>query len=166
MIKNRIIIAVSAAVLILVLICLLPWPTKVDLTLNAIKLDSEGEEVGSQQIIMEGQKLDYLFKDARMNLSFTPFDGFVWIKPTEVQPAGTTGNIWHALENDILYVRYYGCDRAANIHLLILGFSPDLDRWILLDHTDNVCYVASVNADHTVQELKEYFKILISAISQ
>ena len=71
-IKRIITIVLIVVVLIGALLYFLPWPTCVNLTLNAAKLDKDGNAVGNSTITIKGVMLDYLFQEDCLNVSIYP----------------------------------------------------------------------------------------------
>lgn len=150
------------------LLWFIPHSMRVEHTLRFSKFDHHGKELGTTEIRISGRKLDYLFQDSRVDFTITPFDGLVWIKPAMYGNTGTEGRIATAMENGILYTHYYGCleDASAqgdDMTQFRLGFSPDMDRWIIINDSDRYYYVASISGNDSAQELVEYFRILIPA---
>lgn len=154
-------IAVIAALLWFV-----PRSTRVDHTLSASKFDHHGDLVRTTEIRISGRKLDYLFQDSRVEFTITPFDGLAWIEPVLYANTNQEGHLSTAPENDILYTFYYGFPTNPPVYndsmtQFRLGFSPDMDRWIIINDSDKVYYVASVSGNYSPQELVEYFRVLI-----
>ena len=150
------------------LLWFIPRSTRVDHTLITAKFDQSGNLIGNTEIRISGRKLDYLFRDSRVDFTITPFEGLVWIKPVTFGKAGVEGLVSTAMENGILYTYYHGWfedafTQADGWGQFTLGFSPDMDRWFIRNDTCKVYYVASVSGKYSSQELVEYFRILIPA---
>lgn len=60
--KYIFILITSAIVLLIFSICNLPWPTRMDLSMNAAVVTADGEVIQEGTLEMQGRILDYLFK--------------------------------------------------------------------------------------------------------
>ena len=92
------------SIVAILLVCILPWTTPVKKTLNAVKLDAEGNELGTVQIQLEGKKRDYLFRTDRFDVDITPFDNFQSFGEA-LNGKNVPDVIWK-LDGDISYVHY------------------------------------------------------------
>ena len=160
-------LVVASIVIAAALLWFIPRSTRIDYTLTTSKIDRFGKEIGTTEIRIAGRKLDYLFQDSRVDFTIAPFDGLVWLKPALHANTNQEGHLETAMENDILYTFYYGAHENFSSHdgmtQLRLGFSPDMDRWIIINDSDRFYYVASISGEYSAQELVEYFSILIPA---
>ena len=153
---KRSIIIVIATVLVIAaaLVCVIPQFTNVDATLNATKINEQGEALGTHEIVLRGNRLDYLLTDAALEVAISPFDslsGFV-----------AEGKIKTATGKDICYVLYSASNAVTDdVAIIRICFSPEMDRWVFVNDTDQVYYVASVSGAYSTQELVEYFRPLI-----
>lgn len=168
--RNGILLSVIAVILLLALaLYFIPLPTRVGLTLEATKLDSEGNELGTVQIKMSGYKFDYLFQLDRLDVFIQGFENYAWMKASDYNHI--TGAIlklnlpeeYKDREPEWMY-SYYGGPYANNDRTFsaTVAFSPDLDRWLICNDTDNVYYIASVSGNDTVADLVEYFHQIIN----
>ena len=175
--RNGILMSVIAVILLLALaLYFIPLPSRVQLTLNATKIDGEGKELGTVQIVMAGYKFDYLFQPDRLDVFIHGFENYAWMKPSDYYHNGMpiTGAITGAIlklnlpeeykdrEPEWMYSYYGGPyangDRAFSA---TLAFSPDLDRWLIFNTSDQIYYVASVRENDTVADLITYFHQII-----
>ena len=70
-------IVILLSCVLLVAACFYLFPIKnipLNTTLNAVKLDADGNVIGTEQITIQGSFKEYLFKDRLMELKVTPFD--------------------------------------------------------------------------------------------
>lgn len=70
--KGHKIIAVIVVVSVLVIaaaVCLLPWKTRVNTTMYAAVVTSDGEVRNKLEFTLVGWKRDYLFRDDDLNLN-------------------------------------------------------------------------------------------------
>jgi len=139
------------------------WPTRADLTLDAVMLDAQGNELGTEQIRMKGYRLDYLFRESRMRLQIEPFGDLNYVS--------LTGNdrkhsVIQRFDKDLfgteyLSISFYGGDRVLNdVVLWEMYFTEEMDRFAIWGHAagqDSIYYAASVSGNYTTQEIMEYF---------
>lgn len=160
--KKLILFMIITILLAVVLICLVPRYTSIDLALNAVKLDTDGNEVGTVLIRIQGCKLDYLLRADRLELSIFPFDDLTSIELSESD--GITGAIQSREGVDYLVCPLGGMYTPSNESFFgDLGFSPDLDRWVFCNHTggDGAYYVASASGNDSTEDLVAYFEGLV-----
>ncbi len=62
MTKRRIIIALLLLIMLATAICNLPWPSRVDLSMDAVEVRAEGTVIREGELEMKGWILDYLYK--------------------------------------------------------------------------------------------------------
>jgi len=151
-----------ALVLLLVLGCVLyfvPRSSPFDLTLNATKLDSDGNEIGTTQITIRGKKLDYLFQKDRLEIEVDPFNewsSFIQVKDSST---GKIGEIFPITDN-VMYITFQAVE-GDEIASCILYFTIDFDHFALniLGDEGKTIYLASVGDDHSADKVIEHFKI-------
>lgn len=162
--RSMIFLAVILVVFLAVALYFVPKITPVQLTLDAVKVDGDGNELGTAQILISGSKLDYLFKPSRIDVYIHPFDNYTAIGPTTyvTRFEEIPGMIENYPGREFLYARYSGfSDRSGYLSSFRLAFSPDLTCWAFCDHQNSVFYVASVGNECTTAELVDYFAGLI-----
>ena len=126
----------------------------VDLTVRAVKMNLQGEELGAIQLHMKGYYQERLFAEDYLSLEFDDFEQYI-----AIETAYTT------------VVRFEETENGKNIGSLVLGagkfpgyepggfiltFTEELDRFYLLSD-ENEIYVASVSGKYTAREIVEYF---------
>ena len=140
----------------------IPKTTNVDLTLDAVKLDLSGNEIGAARITVTGKKLDYLFQKDRLLVQISPLEGL---------PEATNRNIDDRViyHEGYCYVHLFATDPAQPevLPAVVLAFSEDLDRWAVRVNTGAgdpaVCYVSSVSGTYSVKALTQFFHPLVPA---
>lgn len=156
------IIILVAALLILaaaLLICLLPRATTLEYTLDTVCFNADGEQMGMFQIVVQGQQTDALFRDPQLELSIMPFDRLSWLK---VVAAEGENPVYH--DGDIRFSYYVAADKVTGeVGQCTLGFDSKMERWIIVDHSRQLYYVASTNSDYSADELTAFFVSLIPA---
>ncbi len=140
-------------------LCLLPRKTDVSQTLHAVKLDDDGNEVGTAEIVIRGHYLDYLFRKDRMDITIKPFDEYSYIGLVRDASSKVKGLVtkWEK-------VRYYQISIFVEVnerweYFGGLDFSPDFECWHFTLWGNHDHFVASSNGEYTTAELKEFFGI-------
>lgn len=156
-------IILLALVLVLVLGCLLYFvhrSTPFDLTLNATKLDSDGNEIGTTQITIRGNRLDYLFQKDRVEIEVDPFDKWSSFMQIKESSTGKVGKIFPITDN-LMYITFHAVE-GDEISPCILYFTIDFDHFVLYIDTDEGrnTYLASVSDDHTADKVLDHFRSL------
>ena len=159
-------IILMLAFIVGVILYYVPYVTKINITLNAVKLDENGNEIGTVQIVIQGNKQDYLFQEDRVDLSIEPFDNLVNITPSNQD--GIAGVIHPTFVGDYSLV-YYGASVQTTVNVTdayafcTLAISDDLGRWAFRrsENGKETYYVASVSGNDTTEELIAFFRGLI-----
>ena len=162
--KSLIFLGVLAVILIIYFLWSFPFMTRVDLTLNAVRVNHEGSVTGYEDIRIQGYKYDYLFQMSRIEVNIAPFDGHTSISADGYHDDSgmVIGAILTHKDQPYQYANYSGWyEPRSSSYFGILAFSPDFDRWIYGDKTNGIYYVASVSGDDSIAELVEYFDWLI-----
>lgn len=158
----RIILAVLVAVMIVgALLYFVPESTPVELNLDAVKLDGDGNELGTATISITGNRKDYLLQDDLLNVSISPFDGFPWFKLSEDGISGKKGVIREHYIEDCMQVMCYSTHSSTgDIIFCNLIFSENFEYIALqCEMTEgSVTYVASASGTHSTQEIIQYFR--------
>ena len=131
--KAVFIIATCLVCAMLIAVCLYYVPTKstpIDLTLNALKTDRDGNELGTVQITVSGTLTEYLFRDDRLSLQISPFEDLYDIE------------LWGTDDSDSTNIGqpdaygYYTFDCTASsteigedTYVLVVYFREDLSKW-------------------------------------
>ena len=147
---------------IAVMICVIPRFTKVDVTLNAAKMDTDGNTLGTYEISIHGNKEDYISGKSALDVDIAPFDGLKSFQASTNGSNGIEGYIWSMPGSDYLHITLSAYNGDGSLpDDLTLYFSPDMDRWLLMNTTNKVFYVGSVSGNCTTEELLEYFQSAI-----
>ena len=159
-----------AAIFIAGIIYHFPWPTQVDTTLTATKLDAEGNELETFEIHITGTKLNYLFQEERYVLQIDAFDTLKSIK-THVDGKGRTGIPIRRFGKDWGIEEHFDLGLAgisgSEIVFMNLLFTEEQDRYILTckgSAKGDWCYVGSLSGDYTTREIIEYFMGLVPGL--
>lgn len=160
--KKRIILVILViALLVAALLYFVPWPTRVNLTLNAAKLDSNGEVIEQFTMVIEGWRLDYLFQPDQLNVNIEPFDDYAWIDLSTDTQTNRKG---------IIYTHFQDCEQiycctsnsSTTIAFCELLFTRDFKYVAFICDTSDgeIYYVASADDQVSYKELAEYFRYL------
>ena len=156
--------AIVAVLFLAAVLYLTPWLTPIELKMDAVKIDSEGHELGTYTLFIKGSKKDYLFQPSRLDVSVDPIGNIYSIYPSHsVMDFGEIpGMIQTSPLGEYLRVYYGGIQSITNDSVFCsLLFSPDLTRWVFCDDSNSICYVASADGEYTVAELLDYFAPMI-----
>ena len=151
----------SIFVFLLLLGCLLFFlhrSTPFDLTLNATKFDKDGIEIGTTQITIRGNRLDYLFQKDRVEIEVDPFDKWSSFMQIKDSSTGKIGEIFPITDN-VMYITFHAVE-GDEFASCILYFTTDFDHFVLYIDTDEGrnTYLASVRDDHTADKVLDHFK--------
>lgn len=168
---KQIIITVSILVVVAAIACFVYLPSSYSHTLNAVKLDADGNEIGTVQITMRGIKWSSLLLPDRLTVTVDPFDG---LKKLDLDSAEFRSTRWYDyLETSFVHV-HSDMDTSLDGKEMLDSFtsetfqfsiklSPDFDRWSIcriLDKTERVYYLTSISGNYSTQELLDYFSDL------
>lgn len=162
--RSVVFLILLALVFAAVLLYFVPCSTPIDLQMEAVKIDSEGNELGTYVLSIKGSKKDYLFQPSRLDVSIDPIDHINVITPADsiTKFGSIPGMIETFLLGDYLHVSYGGWVEITKEGIFCtLAFSPDMQRWIFCDDSNRICYVASVDGAYTTAELMDYFQSMI-----
>lgn len=141
---KKIIVTALIAFLIVALVCLLPWPTRVNVQMTGIEVTSDGTSLHNQTIHVEGWKLNYLFRDDTVKL--------------DIQVSGTNNLELNGQKHMPIFQHSNEFDYAswfvyiADINRMdVLSVYLDKDlNWLVFSVNDR-CFVASTNPDADLQ---------------
>ena len=156
---------VTCVLLIAAALYFIPWPTPVNLTLTAVKLDADGNEIGTFPVTIKGVKKNYLFQEDVLDVSISPFDGYVWFKPSEDAPSGKEGVISKYFDECMQVTYGTAHPEYENMVFAHLRFTEDFKyitfEFYIPEENERVYYIASADENCTTQEVKEYFRTLV-----
>ena len=165
---SHITLIVSVVLLLLgALLYYIPWPSRVNVSLDAAKVDQVGNIVGNTTITIKGLYMNYLFQEDSLEVEIYPFDDLRWIGFYESQPSGREGII-SSYFRDCKMVYCTASSPSASTefgyHCELL-FTPNFRNvaFITRDISNNGTghyYVASANNEVPIEELIEYFRYL------
>lgn len=129
--------------------------TLVDLRLDTVRLNKNGEKLGEQQFHITGYYRDYLLKDDPIYLEIEPFEEFVLCKTApnaemELIEMPQHNVVWGIIH----FTTLSGSVKEGGFWLL---FTEEFDRFMLINNDQESCYVGSVSGNYTTYEIVEYF---------
>ena len=126
----------------------------IDLTVNAVKMNKNGEELGTVQLHINGFYQENLFAKDTVFLEFDDFDRYIYIKTANKTIISfiETQNGKSIVTLMIGAGEFPGYDMAG----FNLVFSEEFDRFYLQSHTLEY-YIGSVSGNYTAYEIVEYF---------
>ena len=155
-------IIIAVLVTAVVLGCVIPRFTRLDVSLSASKIDANGEILGTYDIFLHGNYLKYITGKTALDVSVSAFDHLEQFIPVRNGRNKIDVEIQSWPGDETLYVHYSAWDMEQDRSVLVkICFSPDMDRWMLTDMSDQVYYLGSVSGTYTVQELLTYFGISV-----
>lgn len=144
--------------------------TPIDETLQMVKLDTDGNELGTFDVHFTGEYLDYLFDEDCVLLTIDPFDGIKNIKTTDtvndedgrITRFGKEYGLEYCqliLDGDTTYAGRF------EFVFIRLYYTEEIDRIALTCYSNNQewTYVASLSGQYTTEEIVDYFGGLIHA---
>lgn len=162
--KKGLMICIVVVVLVsAVVLSVFPWPSTFSHTLNAVKLDSRGNEIGIVQLQISGIRTRSLFKSRLAQVSVEGLDSHPALTVSFAREGSQPGP--------------YSDNYSANFNHVYISLTPggggslfgtihaskDLDRWMIhLRPGDGgeAYYMASVSGAYSPEELIRYFQML------
>ena len=163
--KAKIITVISIIALLTVaaLLYFVPRTTPVDISFLAVKLDKNGSDLGLAQITIKGQKLDYLFRDSRLDVEISPFDGMtvIFVDEDGKGTLTTTEIGGHQLMTLTVAVYFQEEDDAS---WLDITFTEEMDCFAFYLSRDKVYYVGSASGNYDTRGVLNYFNAISPTI--
>jgi hypothetical protein len=148
------VVAVNAA-----LLYCFPRQTKIDLTLDAVKLDEDGNEIGTAKLHITGRYVNYFILEDQLELSIDPIDGLMHIKTMDKPGLPRSLGNYTGTEYWMHSMGAYDPDANAGAFLDFFC-TEEFDRFairLISGEQGNFWYVTSARGDYTAQEIIEYF---------
>ena len=166
--KKKLLLIIPVVFILAMIACLIPWPIPYCKTLNAVKIDASGKELGTAQITVDGIKYTSVFLGTTLEATFasieespdfkintskfrtSPFYPYL-TQSFVIADTSYEGELIDAIQNDAL---------TNNAYTYHLRTSEDLDCWyihILQNNEQEIYYVGSFSGSFTSAELYAYF---------
>lgn len=138
--------------------------TPVDVSLNMVKLDEKGNEIGTVPVTIKGRIEKYWFHEDQLDVIISPFESYTEFTPGNLN--GLSGGVSDF--HDLLYTPYHGKGPDGYEHFAIY-FSKDMKYWAFVVDNWNGNepykiigrYIASTNEGDSAEDIKEYFNGLL-----
>lgn len=160
---KKICLAICGVLVLILLIGALlyfvPQSTRVSQTLNATKLDKDGNIIGMNEIALQGSFKDYWFRESTLELYVAPFGTLKSIKIGD-DNRGNTTTVPIAFD-EFYTLTYMAWDTSKGDSVFgTITMSQDFEYWVFYVHDDAqpIYYVASASGEHTSEEIVQYFK--------
>lgn len=148
---------------IAVLLYSFPRQTPIDVTLNAVKLDEDGNEIGTAKLHITGRYVNYFILEDQLELSIDPIDGLMHIKTMD--KPGLPRSLGNQTGTEYWMHSMSAYDPDANAGAFLDFFcTEEFDRFairLISGEQGNFWYVTSVSGDYTAQEIIEYFSGIV-----
>lgn len=161
--KTAIITGISILVVLVLLICVIPIPMKFQPTMQAIKLDGEGNQVGTVQLQLDGWIARSLWSKSLWSLNILSFEDYpeadvpVSRASKDIQGGyNTTSVVINLITPELLTEGGEG--ESYGFHV---AYTDDLECWCIRVDTGGVpghYYLGSASGETSAQELMEIFK--------
>lgn len=163
--KKRFIVSVIIAlVLILLAVCLLPWPASIDMKLSGVLIDANGGIEAETDVTVTGWKLNYLFRSDKQYITVEMSDelGFRHVSSDSGYPvldySQVIGDVPYTVLPSVFYLTSFNSMRSSCMALSIE------DGMILIESPlkEGAYVVASVAPDTDPAEILEYFDAFLT----
>lgn len=166
--KKKTIIVILCVLVAATVLCLLPLPSSFTATLNAVKLDSDGKEVGKVEIPVEYTLKGPVFKKELKSVSIEEFDGIDSIEDRELERqlfddyfSVTFGFGVLSLDETSTLNDPYLAPPKSYSYRYVIKVSEDVDRWFIMitpSEGEEYRYVGSISGKYSTEELADFFK--------
>ncbi len=145
---------VCAAVILAAAVCLLPWPSRVDLTMYAVRVDKDGGEIGETEVVIRGWQWNYLLKRDRLDVDIE------FRQDEPLRYASTLGmGIFTEMERP--FTGYMGyCPEIDGMIDGNFAISPDRETFFM-SYLDGYI-VGSIHPDFDPKEILDAYRFLVS----
>ena len=165
--------AIGILVLAALCVCLLPWPSRIDITVPSQKVAEDGTVLEDGKIVLKGWKLNYLLRQDKVKFSEVKVHGFdvdsQWMVLTSVHssPGGRKGE--QAPYDNSFVSGYMTEGPASDFYFMRLAFNTELDRYYAFIDTENFLldrkysghYAGSLEGEQDVRKILEYFHVYV-----
>ena len=165
--KAKIICILSIVAILAVAAALyfIPKSTPVDLSFHVVKLDKNGKDLGTAELRIQGRKLDYLFRDSRMEVEISPFDGMTIFLLDNDGTSGTiTTSVINGYEVMTLTTAFYNDDEDIS-GFMDITFTEDMDCFVFYRSLDKVYYVGSASGNYDTRGILNYFNAISGSLA-
>lgn len=161
--KKTIIIATVAILLVLAIaVCVIPIPMKFQPTIQAIKLDNEGNQLGTVELQLDGWVTRSLFRKHLWSLTILPFEDYPKAK---VNISNVSEDILGGYQKTSFVIaaitqEMFSEGGDGNAYGFHVAYTDDLEFWCIrvdTDETPGYYYLGSASGQASTEELMEIF---------
>ncbi len=144
--------------------------TPIKVSMEAVKLDEYGNQVGTVPIAINGYLKEYLFRSDALDVNIAPFDGLTDFEPVEQLNDHVFGAI-HNWQWSDWRSTFYTANGVGYFYHVDMYFDQDFERWLfsprgylytsMESKKEKYYYIASANEEDSLEDLKEYFKQIL-----
>ena len=148
----------------------IPKYTPVKVSLEAVKLDEYGNELGTFPITINGYLKEYLFRSDSLDVKISPLDGLTDFEPVEQLNDHVFGAI-HDWKWSDWRSTFYTANGVGYFYHVDMYFDPNFDHWLFSPRgylhsnfeqkKEKYYYIASTNEEYSLEDIKEYFKQIL-----
>lgn len=135
------VIVVVVIALIAAMVCLLPWPSRFDMTMNAVEITAEGEVLEEGQIVLEAWEYHYLLKDNTIKLTDMEFFDMDISKNPNHFGKAIIASLDYLPAFDMVYTTVFEIGKGS--HDLTMALSKERD-WCFIQLDGKRYFAASV----------------------
>ncbi len=166
--KKRIIISAAVLVIVAAVVCLLPWPTFVNITMTGSFQNGEKAAEKPVEITVQGIIWNYLFFPDKVDLDFNKVgaENWVFIKPTE--PERPMNQRLEMMPYLPYIIAGHGAYSKQGNHIEIAQYAFDVRNEMLLIYIMNdsrPIIACSAGGEKTTEEIKEHFEYFVEMFS-
>lgn len=130
----------------------IPKTTPVDVTVDAVKMDKDGKELGTLQLHITGQYREYLFRQSQLDLKIDDFGNYMHIQGFGFHTIDLPDRDFR-MGSIVLGAYQVAENRMCTLYMV---FTDDYDHFVICDGGSNnteYAYVASVSGQFTAKEI-------------
>lgn len=151
------------SLLVFAVLYFVPRVTPFNLCFDAAQVDINGNDIGTAQITIHGNKLDYLFQKDRLDIDIVPFANFSSFSLSEDAQSGKEGIIRQHSDDLMEVTLYTVSSQSGQIIFCNLYFTEDFEylAFSFVGAEENYWYVASCSGNLATDEIAQQFKGLV-----
>lgn len=164
--KKKLLLIITIVFFVALLALVIYWnppTTPISISLDAVKVNSEGTIKKTVPIELTGKWIHSWFGDDLLDITSTEFDNLTRLELFHDGSSKNVGAVPLPMPNEPYSMcTGWAFNRSRNepTTCMVL-FSPDYERWLLAFTQEDVFYIGSVNEDDTPEVLYEYFEAFI-----
>lgn len=146
------------AVIIALAVCLLPWPSRVNVTLPGVKASADGSVETDVTVRVEGWQLKYLFRQDHLTASVTVHDS-VTNTDTSIK---IDGPVFDTLVTEIWCSAPSYHAEINGFEIVNLSFTNTMDTFLLQRSSEESIYVAASDVRGNLPKILDRFSFILN----